>query len=280
MALFSTATASELPPWLLDMFQGLAAKSQQLASAKNPESYQGQRLAELPPEFQNARTLGNQINSLSPYLRNSEQMVSRAQTPFTDKYREYMNPYEQRVVSRIAEEGNRNLKENILPELEARFIRLGQHGSSRHADLSKRAARDIQSEISANQAKALAQGYQQSAQIFNADQARGLESAREMSALGGLNQAGRLADIAMLMDQGRYHQQQDQAGKDLAYQDFLRRQNFPWEMLQNQAAVAHGMPLPQQSTQLYQTPGTPQLNVPGQVGTMATNLLGTLMSRG
>lgn len=280
MALFSTATAQELPPWLLEMFQGLASKAQQLGSSKNPEPYREQRLADLPPEIQNARGLSGQVNSFAPYLRNAEQMVSRSQTPFTDRYQQYMNPYMQQVVNRIAEEGNRNLKENILPALEAKFVRQGTYGGSRHADLAKRAARDVQNEISGNQARALAQGYQQAAQIFNADQARGLESAREMGALGGLNQAGRLADIAMLMDQGRYHQQQEQAQRDLAYQDFLRRQNYPWEMLQNQAAIAHGMPLPAQNTQFYQTPGTPQLNVTGQLGAMASNLLGSMLARG
>lgn len=278
MPFFSTSSKEELPPWLAELFHGIASRGEQLAVSE-PEDYKEPRLADLPLEIGQARQMSRLVvGKYKPYLQQAENLASRSSSPFIQNYQQYMNPYQQQVVDRIAQEGNRNLTENILPALEAKFVRLGQHGGSRHADLSKRAARDIQSEISANQARALGQGYQQAAQIYNADQARALESAKEMSTLGGLQQAGNLTDIAMLMEQGRYQQQQDQAGKDIAYQDFLRKQNYPWEMLQNLSGILHGIPQQSQNTSTYQTPGTPQLNLMGQAGSLAAQLYG--MRRG
>lgn len=271
MPFFSAATKDELPPWLLDMYRNLAERAQAISQAEYTP-YQGERLAQMPPEFQQAFQLGERTGEYLPYLRTSEEVVKGAQRPFSQNYQQYMNPYQKAVVERIAEEGNRNFKENILPSLEAKFVRLGQHGSSRHAKLAREAARDVQGEIAANQAKALAQGYQQAAQIYNADQARALESARELSNIGGLKQAGKLADIAALTEQGRYKQQQAQAHKDILYQDYLRRLNYPQEMLQQQASILHGVPNQSQGMQFQQTPGTPQLNVLGQLGNLAGNI--------
>lgn len=275
MPFFSAATKDELPPWLLEMYRNLAERAQAISQAEYTP-YQGERLAQMPPEFQEAFRLGEQTGEYLPYIRASEEMVRGAHRPFSQHYQEYMNPYQQAVVNRIAEEGNRNFKENIMPALEAKFVRLGQHGGSRHARLAREAARDIQGEIAANQAKALSQGYQQAAQIYNADQTRALEAARELSNIGGLKQAGKLADIAALTEQGRYKQQQSQAHKDILYQDYLRRLNYPYEMLQQQGAILHGVPHQAQSTQFQQTPGTPQLNVLGQLGNLSGNIYSAL----
>lgn len=281
MPLFSGATKSELPSWLADLFEGVAARGEQLAAVDNPETYKGQRLADLPVEMMQARNLSTLgTGKYKPYLEKASNLASRGSSPFIDSYQQYMNPYQREVVNRIAEEGNRNLNENILPALEAKFVRLGQHGGSRHADLSRRAARDVQSDISANQARALAQGYQQAAQIYNADRARDLESSNALASLGGLQQAGNLTDIAMLMEQGKYQQAQDQASKDIAYQDFLRKQNYPWEMLQNLSGILHGIPQQPTQTQFYQTPNPATMNMSGQIGSTAAQLWGALRSRG
>jgi len=277
MPLFSGASESELPPWIKEHYRALAERARR--EAERPyQPYGGQRLAPIPEAMQRAHALSERTGTYLPYLESSTQALRRTQAPFYEGYERYMNPYMQSVVNRIAEEGNRNLTENILPALEAKFVRLGQHGSSKHATLARRAAREIQGEISAKQAQALASGYQQAAQVFNADQARALEGARQMATLGGLSQAGLLSDIAMLGEQGRYRQQQEQAAKDIAYQDFLRQQNYPLEMLAHQAALLHGIPTPTQQTSYQQSPATPQLNVLGQLGNLAGNIYAARMA--
>lgn len=166
------------------------------------QEYQGERIA---PENQYERwadVLSQRLNTLDPFTKASQEQAALAQQGFPGQAQNYMNPYQQQVSDRIATEGNRNLKENILPALEAKFVRLGQHGGSRHAELSKNAAREAQGEISARQAQAMHAGYGQAADIFGNDQARRMQGAEHQMNLGKLLNASRLADISSLRQTG------------------------------------------------------------------------------
>jgi hypothetical protein len=275
MPLFSGATENELPPWLVEYYRNVADRAAQFAT-KPYEKYPKGRIAPIPDSLRQAHRLSTRTQSADPSLNRAENLLKRSEGSFPQNYQQYLNPYTQSVVSRIAHEGNRNFNENILPALEARFVGLGQHGGSRHATLAARAGRDVQSEILAKQNQALASGYQQAGQLFNADQARAIEGARESAALGGLRQGAQLADIAMLGEAGRYQQQQDQSLKDIDYQDFMRQQNYPFELLQRQAAILQGIPAPAQESSYYQTPATPQLNILGQVGNLSGSIYSAL----
>jgi hypothetical protein len=276
MPLFSGASESDLPPWLKAEYRDIAERSS--AQSRAPYTgYRGERLAPIPQSIREAHQMASVKNTYLPYLEKSTNLLGKTATPFYQEYRNYLNPFTENVVEDIAKQGNRNFKQNILPALEAQFVRLGQHGSSRHEKLMRRAARDTQKEILSNQKHALMSGYQQAAQTFNADQARAVETARELGNLSALRQAGHLSDVAALEGRGRYEQQQDQAARELAYQDFLRQQNYPMEAIERQAALLHGIPAPTQNMNYYQTPASPQLNVLGQLGNLATNVYAARM---
>jgi hypothetical protein len=189
-----------------------------------------------------------------------------------------MNPYQDQVVRRIAEEGMRNFNENVLPQIEGKFVRLGQHGSSRHADLTRKAARDIQQEILGRQERSLSSGYQQAAQIFSADQARAIEAARAMAHLSGIKQGSEFADIAAQESLGKSLQQREQAQLDIAHQDWLRQQEYPSQALAYQSALMRGIPTSGISVGYSQTPGAPEMNTTGNVGRIAAQLLASRMA--
>jgi hypothetical protein len=106
--------------------------------------------------------------------------VSGAAQPYFDQagqrayqgIENYMNPYQDAVVNRIGELGNRNFMEKLMPSVQDQFIKAGQFGSSRHAGEMGRAIRDTQEGISAAQAQALQQGYQGALTTSQADAAR------------------------------------------------------------------------------------------------------------
>lgn len=276
MPIITNTEYTALPPWLQQAYRDMTERAEAIRKAPY-QRYEGERIAPLNQDIVNAHGLGRRTNTYQPYINRSEQLLNRGSENFADNYRRYMDPYQQAVVDRIATEGNRNLTENIMPMLEAKFVGLGQHGGTRHATLANRAARDIQGEISASQAKALSHGYQNASQIFNQDKARELAAGREISNLGGLSQAGRLTDITMLMDQGRYNQSQDQAKKEIAYKDFLKQQAYPQEQLADQATIMHGMPLAGQKLNVQKTP---ELNMAGQLAPLAMNIYGARMMAG
>jgi hypothetical protein len=186
----------------------------------------------------------------------------------------YMNPYNDAVISRIGELGARNLSENILPEVEGRYIKAGQLGFGGRGGLggtpsgmmtdTSRAVRDVSADILAQQTKALQSGYTEAAGLAGTDlnrfgnlastagnlaqtqQEQQLAASGALSNLGvraqelGLTGAGALAKV------GEQEQQLGQKNLDVAYADFLRQQGYPQEQINNMIntfkGVATGVP--------------------------------------
>ncbi len=84
----------------------------------------------------------------------------------------YMDPYTAGVVDRIAELGDRNLMENILPGVNDTFTAAGQFGGDRNADFEGRAIRDTTKEIAGAQAGALEHGFETSLAGYNTGMGR------------------------------------------------------------------------------------------------------------
>lgn len=182
---------------------------------------------------------------------------------------EYMNPYNEQVVNRIAQLGSRNLSENLLPQIEGRYIAAGQLGfggrnpgtgtpSGMMTDTA-RALRDTQEAVLAEQSKALQGGYNTAAGLSAADLARRAEIGSTMGGLQGADTTRQLAGAQQLGGLGQMSQQlgltgaqavtgvgetqQSQAQKnlDLAYSDFLRQQGYNQEQINNALATFKGV---------------------------------------
>lgn len=126
---------------------------------------------------------------------------------------QYMNPYQEQVVNRIGELAARNLRENIMPGIEGRYIAAGQLGfgprgpgagapSGMMTDTA-RAIRDTQEAALAAQTEALQRGYTEAAGLSSADLARQAQLAQTAGQLG-VSQQGALATAAQnLADIGK-----------------------------------------------------------------------------
>ena len=75
------------------------------------------------------------LNAANPYL----QQASQSSVSNIDQY---MNPYQTNVMDAIAQQGTRNLTENLLPGVSDSFIRAGQFGSRGMGEFGSRALRD------------------------------------------------------------------------------------------------------------------------------------------
>jgi hypothetical protein len=98
-----------------------------------------------------------------------------------------------------------------------------------------------------------------------------LQGAGQLGALGG-QQFQQGMDINKLQNAyGGQQQALRQQGLDLAYQDFLNEQNYPYKQLGFMSDMIRGLPLGQQSTQtMYQAPGS----VAGQIAGLGVGALG------
>ena len=275
MPVLSAAQYSELPPNVQGTYNQMMADAANLGKEgfkEFPES----RIAEIPEDVRRAHHLAREgLGAEQKLLSEAQEATQRGRVPFHENVRQYMNPYQQFVVNQIAEEGNRNFQENVLPALEARFVKLGRFGGGKHAQMALRAARDLQHEILNRQQQALASGYQQAGQFYNAQQARELEAANQLNSLAAARQGSRLADVATLENQGRYQQQQNQAALDARYQNFLRELEHPMNRLSFQSGIMQGMPYQGINQSYYQTPAGPQATIMNQLGPLAAQIWAT-----
>jgi hypothetical protein len=191
----------------------------------------------------------------------------------------YMNPYNEGVISRIGELGARNLAENIMPEIEGRYIQAGQLGFGGRGGLggtpsgmmtdTARALRDVNADILAQQTKALQSGYSEAAglagtglnrfgnlastagNLAQTQQEQQLAASGALSTLGTKAQDLGLAGAGALANVGAQEQQLGQKNLDVAYGDFLRQQGYPQEQINNMMAAFKGVVtgIPQAETQ-------------------------------
>lgn len=230
-----------MAPWMRQAIESNIQASQAQA-AKPYAPYQGQRFAARNPFEEKASKLSAKASRHQPFIRASNEASIRGAEQFPQHFQHYMDPYQEAVVSRIAELGNRNMAENILPQLEAKFVRLGQHGGSRHGELAQRAARDIQSEISGRQAEALSHGYGQAMGAFNADQARMMELARHQQELGSMTVAQRLAELSNLRQQAAMERELAEQPLRAAEAEHAAAQMWPIQQRAAHTGVLYGMP--------------------------------------
>lgn len=206
------------------------------------QSFQGTRFANTNPFERTAAHMTHQTGAHLPFMQSAQQYGQQGVSPFYQSYQNYMNPYQEAVVNRIGELGNRNFSERLLPQLEAKFVRLGQHGSSGHQKLAREAARDVQSEISGRQAEALSHGYGQAMQGFNADQARLMEMAAQQAHLGSLATGSRLAELADMRQQAALERELEERKYRAQEEDFREAQAYPWKLLAAHASNLYGVP--------------------------------------
>lgn len=333
MSLFSGTPAtsyvtstSETPKWMQDAIYSQIQSAANIAN-KPYEAYQGQLVAGLSPYQQQAYTniANNQgkwqpalaaaaqgmqdqaggmwaTQTAAPYLNQAAGInASTAAQPYLNQAAQssvsnigsYMNPYQQNVMDVIAQQGARNLSENLLPAVSDAFVKAGSFGGTRMGEFGSRALRDTQESILNQQAQLANQGYNQAMSTAQADQARqaqlastagglaqgqqsalaniggqfgslaGADLSRQQSALGALAQFGQMgqqmsaADAAALEAAGQAQQNQQQQELNAGYQQWQNQQLYPQQMLDWMNTQIRGMaPVTPQTTTQTSTANT------------------------
>ncbi len=263
-----------------------AAASRLSSGAQSPYvPYQNERIAPFSQDTQEAQRLGRMTNIGQTNVANAGAHLHNTDVNFgNDAARQYMNPYMENVLDRMSDRAGRSYREQIMPQLESKFVALGQHGGSRHQELSQRAGRDLHENLLRAQSDMMHRGYDTAADRHAKDQARKIELAREEQNLGLSRQGLHFADVEQMERQGATQQSRTQALYDTQYENFLRQQQYPWEQLERYKSALSAMPY---STSI--NTGTysfqpqryePQSGRLGQIGSLAGQLLGARMMGG
>src|SRR5882724_403441 len=170
-------SSTQLPSWYTDYTQQILNRAAQFA-AQPYQTYGGPRIAQQDPNsvsaeqqstglpasasastqaaqnlVQGAAGNNNPLATAQPYLNSGT-------NPTYNTVGNYLNPYNKNVTDAIAEEGNRNFQNNVLPQLQSNIIGAGNitGSSTEGANLIENAAQQNSKNITDAQAAALQQG--------------------------------------------------------------------------------------------------------------------------
>lgn len=273
---FAETSETVLPDWYTNYGMQLLANQNAVMNAPY-QTFQGPRVSAFTPQQQQGfQMTGQAADAYKPGMETATRetnalfnapgglqmanpFLQRAGQTSASQVQQYMDPYQEAVVNRIGTLGARTLREQILPEISDRFIKSGQFGGSRQAEMIGRGVRDAMEGISAQQAAALSQGYQGALGAAATDMSRfgtigqtagalqqgDIEARRAAAAQAGnlaaQQQTLGLAGARALQEAGALQQAQEQRNLDVAYEDFRRQQADPQARIDAALATYKGV---------------------------------------
>jgi hypothetical protein len=163
---------------------------------------------------------------LSP-LQQASSLYTQGSQFDPNQLTQHLNPYTQQANDATAAQVNRNLTENILPNVNSTFTGAGQFGSSRNADFNNRAIRDTQMGLAEVLAKQNVANWQNANQDYLNWAKMGQSAASGLQGVAGTGSTIDQTGLTNMFTAANAQQQQEQQTLDKAYQDYLTRQQFP-----------------------------------------------------
>ena len=255
-----TSTRQELPEFIQKEAERITGLSRALTDqGRQYVPYGGERLAPLTQEQQLARQAAvQQAGAFGPDLQRSRAFAMRGASPITaQEIQQFQSPFTQAVLQTTLDELDR--RQQIADQrLADQAVRSGAFGGSRFGVQqaeSQRNLRDVQARTAADINQ---RAFQQALQQAQAQRQRESQAAGQFGNIAGQQMQLGSAGIQGLLQAGQLGQTQAQAGRDIAFEDFQRQQNFPFEQARFAAGILGGMPQPVTTFQQTPTAGTGQ----------------------
>ena len=255
-----TQTRQELPEFIQKEAERITGLSRALTDqGRRYVPYGGERLAPLTTEQQLARQASiQQAGAFGPDLQRSRQFALGAAAPITaQEIQRFQSPFTQAVLQTTLDELDR--RQQIADQrLSDQAVKSGAFGGARFGVQqaeSQRNLRDVQARTAADINQ---RAFQQALGQAQAQRQRESQAAGQFGNIAGQQMQLGSAGIQGLLQAGQLGQTQAQAGRDIAFEDFQRQQNFPFEQARFAAGILGGMPQPVTTFQQQQQPGTGQ----------------------
>ena len=288
-----TVTQTSIPEYARPYVESMLGKSEALTDInQNPyQAYGGQRIAGFNPTqeraFQNVanQQVAGQVGAATG-IAGAAGLGSlgagadyRAMATSPGSQAAFMSPYMQNVVDVQKNEALRDAQmRNIGANLGA--ARQGTYGGARQLLAEQERNRNLQQGLANIQATGTQNAFQAAQQAQQFGTTAGLQgygqALQGASTLGQLGQTqfGQQQAINQAQQQvGAVQQAQAQQGLDLAYQDFLKQRNYPYQQLAFMSDMTRGIPLSQSAQQIYTAPPSP-ISQLGGLGMSALGIYG------
>jgi hypothetical protein len=172
----------------------------------------------------------------------------------------YMNPYISNVLDVQKQRANQTFQEQQAGR-DAAAVAAGAFGGDRRFVQESLATRDLNQQLQEMDATGLASAFDRGTGLFQADEenrrlgsALGLSGAQTQGELSRTRQDMGLGLAEALSGVGSRRQQREQAGLDLAYQDFVNQRDYPRQQADFYRAMIAGTPVAPSSTTATTTP--------------------------
>ena len=263
-----TVVQSNLPKYVRPYFERLLERTE-AESKREYEPYEGQRLAGEAQDTLDARqrardVAGSDIAGLPTAQAATTAGIGRALQGMgyqagqfdSDAAAQYMSPYMQQVVDVQKERAILDAQRQGAGRA-AQAVQAGAFGGSRAAVQEGMAQEALGRQLAEIQASGQQQAFEQAQQQFERDRSARADAerlglgaaelaggqARGLADLGRLAREGDIESARLLEQIGKDITARDQAGLDLAYQDFVRQRDYPREQLQFLSSVLRGVPV-------------------------------------
>ena len=167
---------------------------------------------------------------------------------------QYMNPYQNQVTQNVLGEMRRRSDIEGQRASDA-AVRSGAFGGARHGVQESERMRNLREQQSRTAAQMGQQNYQQALAAAQAQKAQQLSGAGAFGNIAGQQMQLGQQGMQGLQQAGMLGQGQLQKGMDIAYQDFLKQQQFPYTQASTLSNLLSGVPAAQMGTVYGQQPG-------------------------
>ena len=263
-----TVVQTNLPKYVKPYFERLLKRTE-AESKQEYNPYTGQRLADETGDTlqsrQNIRNIASsgiaglpqaQGATMAGMQRALQGLGYQSQDFDSAAAQKYMPTYMQNVVDVQKQQAIQDFQDQNAAR-SAQAVQAGAFGGSRQAIAQGMAQNELSRQLADIQAKGQQAAYEQASGQFERDRAAresaerlGLTAGESLGAQGSqLAQLGQLAregDIqaATLLEQiGKDQMAREQAGLDMAYEDFVRQRDYPREQLQFMSSILRGVPV-------------------------------------
>ena len=232
----SSSSTSTMPDWYQEYQKGVLAKANSIATQPFP-LYPGPRVAGFSgDQMQAQQQVRDMQGQWQPWMNAAGALTDKAAQGFNQNdFNQWKSPYIDGVVNRIAELGNRNMTENLLPAVNSTFTGNGQFGfggpqggaSSEHSRFTQQALRNTNESILGQQSLALQQAQDAAMGNYQGQLTRFGQMGNQFGNLAQTGQQLGLTGAAALDTSGQGQQALGQQNLNTAYQDFQNQQQWP-----------------------------------------------------
>lgn len=253
-------TTGDLPAYIKPYATDLLSRAQGVSNQPYVP-YGNQRLAEFSGDTNTAfGMIRNQAAAGTPGIDAATQAAggiagyNASQIPGAD-LSAYMNPYTENVLDVQKQRAERSYGEQQA-QRDLQYAQAGAFGGNRRFVSDSIANRDFNEQMQAMDAQGLNAAFDRATGLFQTDEenrrlgkALGLDAAVQQGNLARTGQDMKLGLAEALSGVGSKVQQRQQAGLDMAYQDFVNQRDYPAQQLQLYSQLLSGTPVtPTQTT--------------------------------